>query len=425
MKSMCHQSRRNSPSVIACMPTDSCFATASRMCLSCRARSASALNSPRFALARASCSSAGRKRLPTWSARKGGAVRCAMVTPGGAAAGDWGKEFEAKRRALSTFFRRNAKVGREWDARPAVPGCNHATIPTMHGVIFRIGLAACAVLQASGALAQAYPSQAIKVIVPFTPGTGMDIIARTVGPKLSERVGQPVVIENKPGASGNIGAEMVARSAPDGHTVMITANTMLIAASLYRNVPYDPLTDFSPISLAAWGTLLLTANPRANINSVADLIAQAKASPGKLTYASPGVGTPHHMSMELFKDLTGTNLLHVPYKGSAGRLKPLAVGSAKRHPNAPDVPSLQESGVKGADVDMWYAFMAPKGTPAPVVAKLDSELRAILSLPEIRSNFEKQGLDAASSSPEELNALMRRDYARWAAVIRKNNITAD
>jgi tripartite-type tricarboxylate transporter receptor subunit TctC len=321
----------------------------------------------------------------------------------------------------------------------------------MHRIVFRIALAACAMLPA-GALAQAYPSQPIKVIVPFTPGTGMDIIARTVGPKLSERLGQPIIIENKPGASGNIGAELVARSAPDGHTVMITANTMLIAASLYRNVPFDPLADFSPISLAAWGTLLLTANPKANINSVADLIAQAKANPGKLTYASPGVGTPHHMSMELFKDLTGTNLLHVPYKGSAGaltdllsgevnlgfvpihvamphvkagRLKPLAVGSAKRHPSAPDVPSLQELGVKGAVVDMWYAFMAPKGTPAPVVAKLDAELRAILSLPEIKSNFEKQGMDAASSSPEELNALMRRDYARWATVIKKNNITAD
>src|SRR5206468_4292247 len=166
------------------------------------------------------------------------------------------------------------------------PGCNHATIPSMHGVIVRISLAACAALPAPGALAQAYPSQAVKVIVPFTPGTGMDIIARTVGPKLSERLGQPVVVENRPGASGNIGAEMVARSTPDGHTVMI----------------------------------------KANINSVADLIAQAKASPGKLTYASPGVGTPHHMSMELFKDLTGTNLLHVPYKGSAGALTDLLSG---------------------------------------------------------------------------------------------------
>jgi len=322
----------------------------------------------------------------------------------------------------------------------------------VHRIIFRIGLALCAALPAAGVLAQAYPSQPIKLVVPYTPGTGMDIIARTVGPKLSERLGQPVIVENKPGASGNIGAESVAKSAPDGYTLMVTANTLLIASNLYRSVPFNPLSDFAPISLAAWGTLLLAASPKTNIKSLADLIAQAKANPGKLTYSSPGVGTPHHMSMELLKDLTGVSLLHVPYKGSAGaltdlvsgvidvgfvpihvampfvqggRLTALAVGSAKRQPNAPGIPTLQELGVKGADVDMWYAFMAPKGTPAPVVSKLDSELRAILSLPEIKSNFEKQGMDAASSSPEELNALMRRDYARWAAVIKKNNITAD
>jgi tripartite-type tricarboxylate transporter receptor subunit TctC len=323
----------------------------------------------------------------------------------------------------------------------------------MHRIIFRIGLALCAALPAADVLAQAaYPSQPIKLVVPYTPGTGMDIIARTVGPKLSERLGQPVIVENKAGAGGNIGAESVAKSAPDGYTLMVTANTLLIASNLYRSVPFNPLSDFAPISLAAWGTLLLSASPKTNIKSLAELIAQAKANPGKLTYSSPGVGTPHHMSMELLKDLTGVSLLHVPYKGSAGaltdlvsgvidvgfvpihvampfvqggRLTALAVGSAKRQPNAPGIPTLQELGVKGADVDMWYAFMAPKGTPAPVVAKLDSELRAILSLPEIKSNFEKQGMDAASSSPEELNALMRRDYARWAAIIKKNNITAE
>jgi tripartite-type tricarboxylate transporter receptor subunit TctC len=319
-------------------------------------------------------------------------------------------------------------------------------------VAFRFGLALCAVPWGSGALAQTYPSQPIKFVVPYTPGTGMDIIARTVGPKLSERLGQPVVVENKPGASGNIGAEAVARSAPDGYTVMVTANTLLIASNLYASVPFDPLTDFSPISLAARGTLLLTANPQTGIRSVADLIARAKAEPGKLTYSSPGVGTPHHMSMELFKDLTGTNLLHVPYKGSAGaltdlisgqiatgfvpihvampyvkagRLTPLAVGSAKRHANAPDIPTLQESGVKGAEVDMWYAFMAAKGTPAAIVSKLDSELRAILSTPEIKASFDKQGMDAAASTPEELGALMKRDSARWAEIIRKNNIRAE
>jgi tripartite-type tricarboxylate transporter receptor subunit TctC len=323
----------------------------------------------------------------------------------------------------------------------------------MHRIIFRIGFALCAALPAAGALAQAaYPSQPIRLVVPYTSGTGMDMIARTVGPKLSERLGQPVIVENKPGASGNIGAEAVARSAPDGYTVMVTANTLLIASSLYRSVPFNPLSDFAPISLAAWGTLLLTANPKTNIKSLADLIAQAKANPGKLTYSSPGVGTPHHMSMELLKDLAGLSLLHVPYKGSAGalndlisgeidvafvpihvampfvqagRLNALAVGSAKRHPNAPGIATLQELGIKGADVDMWYAFMAPKGTPAAVVSRLDAELRTILSLPDIKAGFDKQGMDAASSSPEELNALMRRDYARWAAVIKKNNITAD
>ena len=318
--------------------------------------------------------------------------------------------------------------------------------------IFRIGVALGATVLSCGAFAQAWPAQPIRFVVPYTPGTGMDMIARTVGPRLSERLGQPVVVENKPGASGNIGAEAVARSAPDGYTVMVTANTMLIAANLYRNVPYNPLTDFAPISLAAWGTLMLTANPKTNINSVAELIARAKANPGKLTYASPGIGTPHHMSMELFKDLTGTDLLHVPYKGSAGaltdllsgevsvgfvpihvamphikagRLKALAVGSARRHPAAPDLPTLQELGVKGAEVDMWYAFLAPKGTPAPVVARLDAELRSILSLPEVKAGFDKQGMEAASSTPEELNSLMQRDNARWAAVIKKNNITAE
>ncbi len=322
----------------------------------------------------------------------------------------------------------------------------------MHRIIFRIGFAACAVLSAAGALAQAYPSQPIKVIVPFTPGTGMDIIARTVGPKLSERLGQPVVIENKPGASGNIGAEMVARSAPDGHTVMVTGNPLITSPHLYRNVPFEPVTDFAPISLAAYGTMMLVAYPGTKINSVADLIFQAKASPGKLTYASPGVGTPHHMSMELFKDLTGTNLLHVPYKGTAGavtdtlagrinvmfmpihvampfvkagRLEALAVGSAKRHPTAPGLPTLQELGVKGAEVDVWYAYLAPKGTPGAVIDKLGTELRSILALPELKTIFGNQGMDAASSTPAELAALMRREDKLWAAVIRKNNITAE
>ena len=298
----------------------------------------------------------------------------------------------------------------------------------------------------------AYPSRPITFLVPFTPGTGMDMIARTVGPKLSERLGQPVVVENKPGASGNIGAELVARAAPDGYTVMIGANTMLIAASLYKNVPFDPLKDFAPVSQAAYGTLMLVTNTKSGIESVQDLIAKSKAKPGSFTYASPGVGTPHHMSMELMKDLVGIDLLHVPYKGMAGaitdtlsgqisvmfmpihvamphvksgRLKALAVGSAKRNASAPDVPTLTELGIKGADVDMWYPVMLPKGTPAPIVAKLNAEIRAILAMPDVKASLNGQGMDATSSTPEELQALMQRDFARWAAVIKKNNISAE
>jgi tripartite-type tricarboxylate transporter receptor subunit TctC len=316
------------------------------------------------------------------------------------------------------------------------------------GHLFAASLAlACVTAQA-----QQYPSRPIRVIVPFTPGTGMDIIARSVGPKLSDRLGQAVVIDNRPGASGNLGAELVAKSAPDGYTLMISANPLIVAPHLYRNVPYKPLTDFAPISLAAYGTLLLAAHPGAKINSVPDLIAQAKVNPGKITYASPGVGTPHHMSMELLKDLTGTNLLHVPYKGSAGavtdtlggqinvmfipihiamplvksgKLKALAVGSPKRHPSAPDLSTLTEVGIKGADVDMWYGYFGPKSTPAAAVTKLGNELRAILALPEIKTTLANVGMDAASSTPAEFAALMKREDTRWAAIIKKNNITAE
>lgn len=312
-------------------------------------------------------------------------------------------------------------------------------------------LAAAAVTAAAPAAAQGFPSQPIKFVVPFTPGTGMDTIARTVGPKLAERLGQPVVVENRPGASGNIGAEQAAKAPADGHTVLVTANTMLIASHLYKNVPYDPMTDFAPVTLAAWGTLLMTANPKSGIESVADLVARARANPGKITYASPGIGTPHHMSMELFKERTGTDMLHVPYKGSAGaltdllsgevnvgfvpvhvamphikagRLKPLAAGAKQRHPNAPDVPTLDELGFKGVDVEMWYAFYTPKGTPPAVVSKLNAEMRAILGQPEVKAQFDKVGLDVASSSPDDLTRLMQRDGPRWQEVIRKNNITA-
>ncbi len=308
------------------------------------------------------------------------------------------------------------------------------------------------VAAAQAALGQTFPSQNLRLVVPFTAGTGMDTIARAVAPKLAERLGQNVVVQNVPGASGNIGTDQVARANADGYTLLVGANTMLMASQLYANVPFDPLKDFSPISMAAYGSLMLVANPKTGIKTVPDLLAQARAKPGAINYGSPGIGTPHHMAMELFKTHAKLFMLHVPYRGtagytqdllsgeinvgflpvhiaqgfvSAGKLNALAVGSSKRHPVAPQVATLEELGQKGVEVDMWYAFMAPAKTPAPVVARLNAEISAILKLPEVASLLGRAGLDAVSSSPEELGRVMRKDYPRWGEVIRTNGIKAE
>ena len=312
--------------------------------------------------------------------------------------------------------------------------------------------AVASVLFASATFAQSYPFQPIKVIVPYTPGTGMDTIARVTGTKLAARLGQPVVVENRPGASGNIGAAMVAKAPADGHTLMVSANTMLMAASIYKSVPYDVVQDFTPITMAAYGTMALVASTSSSIDSIPALVQRAKANPGKMTYGSPGVGTPHHLAMELFKDVTGTEILHVPYKGTAGavtdllagqidlmffpvhtaaphvkagKLKALAVGSARRHPAAPDVPTLREVGVPNVEVEAWYAFFAPKGLPPQILDRLNSELRTILAEPDVRDTLNKSGLDISSSTPAELRTIVEQDFPRWAAVIRKNNITME
>jgi tripartite-type tricarboxylate transporter receptor subunit TctC len=304
-----------------------------------------------------------------------------------------------------------------------------------------------------GAAAQsAYPAQTLKIIVPFTPGTGMDTIARVVAPRLSERLGQPVVVQNQPGASGNIGAEAVAKSNPDGYTVLMGANTMLMASQMYKNVGFDPVKDFAPVSMAAYGSLMLVANPKTGIKSLADLIKEAQAKPGAISFGSPGVGTPHHMAMELFKLESNTFMLHVPYRGSAGytqdllggelnvgflpvhiaqgfvksgRLNALALGSTKRHPVAPDVPTFEEVGVKRIDVDLWYAFFVPSKTPAAVITRLNTEMAAILRQPEVKDILGKAGMDASASSPAELAAIVTKDYPRWGTVIRSKQITAD
>ena len=319
-------------------------------------------------------------------------------------------------------------------------------------ITLKLLLTLAGALCAAQAPAQSFPVQTVRMLVPFTAGTGMDTIARVVAPRLAERLGQSVVVQNIPGASGNIGSDQVAKAAPDGYTLLVGANTMLMASQLYANVPFDPLKDFAPVSMAAYGTLMLVANPKTGIKDVKTLLEQSRARPGSITYGSPGIGTPHHMAMELLKVQAKLFMLHVPYRGTAGytqdllsgeinvgflpvhiaqgfvaagRLNALAVGSAKRHPVAAAVPTLQELGQKGVDVDMWYAVLAPAKTPVPVLNRLNTEIGAILKLPEVREQLGRAGLDAASSSPDELMSIMQKDYPRWGEVIRTNGIKAE
>jgi len=292
----------------------------------------------------------------------------------------------------------------------------------------------------------------LRLIVPFTPGTGIDLIARTVGPRLGERLGRAVVVENRAGASGNIGTEAVVRAAPNGSTLLVSVNTLVMNRSLYPNLPFDPVKDLVPVSLTSWGQLLLVANPRTGFKTVADLVAAAKRRPGRINYGSPGIGTPHHLSMELFKSTTGVFLTHIPYRGTGpavtdllggqidvmflpihvalpqirvGRLVALGIGSDKRHALLPQVPTLAEAGAGKVNVDMWYGIFAPPGTPADYVTRLNHELKDILASPEIRTSFETQGMDPATSTPEEFRQLVERDAERWAQLIRAQHIQSE
>src|SRR6478609_5098181 len=293
-----------------------------------------------------------------------------------------------------------------------------------------------AAAQVPAASPQAQAQAPLRLIVPFTPGTGIDLIARTIGPKLGERLGRPVVVDNRAGASGNIGTEAVVRSRPDGQTLLVSVNTLVMNASLYPRLPFDPVKDLVPVSLTSWGQLLLVANPKAGFTSAGDLIKAAKANPGRINYASPGVGTPHHLSMELFKATNGVFLTHIPYRGTAGavtdllggqvdtmflpihvalphvkagKLVALGIGSEQRHPLLPDVPTLAEAKAGKVNVDMWYGIFAPNGTSPEFVARLNHELKDILASPEVRTAFQTQGMDPAASSPEEFRKLVAQD----------------
>jgi len=296
-----------------------------------------------------------------------------------------------------------------------------------------------------------YPNRPVKLVVPFTPGTGIDILARVFAQKLQDRMKNPVIVENRPGASGNIGTEAVAKAPADGYTLLMTATTIVQSAVLHKSVPYDPKA-MTPIGIAAIGNLSLVAHPSVAARTVGELVALAKAQPGKLNYASPGNATPHHLAMELLKLHFGLQLVHVPYKGTAGavtdilggqvqlmflpvhvalpqvlqgKLNMLASGGAQRSPVTPGVPSLAEAGVRDIDVDIWYALLGPAGLPSEVVALLNAELAAILRDADTRAGLLKQGLSPQTGTPADLAKLIDTDLERWGRVVREARITAD
>lgn len=307
-------------------------------------------------------------------------------------------------------------------------------------------------LASPAARAQGLGSNPITIVVPFTPGTGIDILARAIGDRLRARWNQPVVADNKPGASGNIGAQAVARAAPDGHTLLMTVNAFVMNPHLYKQVPYDPVANFTPIIEVATGDLVLVTHPSLGVTNVKGLVAAAQAAGGKVDYASPGVGTPQHLAMELFKQKAGVSLNHVPYRGSAGavqdvvaghvkvmfmpvhtampfarnsQINVLAIGSAKRSPQAPDVPTLAEAGFIGTEVDLWYGLLAPSGTPAEIVSKLNAEVNQILHEPALVETLRAQGLVAVGGTPADFAKLIAADLARWGEVVKAAKISAD
>ena len=302
------------------------------------------------------------------------------------------------------------------------------------------------------ALAQEqWPSRPVHIVVPYTPGTGADILARVLGPKLAERTKAAAVVDNKPGATGNIGADFVAKSAPDGYTLLLTATSFTTNPAL-RPAPFDPVKDFAPVALLATGALGVYVNPKVAAKSMREFIDLAKKQPGKLYYSSPGNGGPQHLAMELLKLDTKIDIVHVPYKGAggaiadlvgghvqamvsalqtvaphvqAGRLRMLGVMSAKRADAFPDVPTLREQGLPDLEVETWYAMFAPAGTPAPIVARLNKDLNEFLKESDVRDVLEKQGLVPGGGTPQVLGERVRMELARWTRVVKAAGIKAD
>ena len=319
--------------------------------------------------------------------------------------------------------------------------------------ILAVLLGVVATVVASQVFAQAWPAKPIKWVVPFAPGGTTDILARTIGDKLAIALGQPVIIENKPGAGGGLGADFVAKAAPDGYTILGgTISTNAINASLYKDLPYDPVKDFIPITLIARVPNMLVVNNDVPVKTVAELIALMKKSPGKYTFASSGNGTSQHLSGELFKGMAGVDMQHIPYKGSppalqdvmggnvtmtfdnittawtlakGGKLRALAVTTAKRSPAAPDVPTIGEAGVIGYEIGSWQGVFAPVGTPPAIVKRLNTEIVKIINSPEVQDKLLALGAEPVGNSTEEFTAFVKTEVVKWGDVVKKSGARVD
>ncbi|MEQ1772907.1 MAG: tripartite tricarboxylate transporter substrate binding protein [Burkholderiales bacterium] len=309
-----------------------------------------------------------------------------------------------------------------------------------------VALAVVVAVLAPTTIAQTYPAKPIRIIVMYGPGSTIDIMARLIAPKLNEALGQPVIVENRPGAGGAIGMDMAAKAPPDGHTLTIGATGPSVTNPLlYPKTPFDPIRDFAYISLIATGPAVIAVHPSIPAKHVKDLVALAKARPGQLNYGSPGVGTSPHLAGELFKLVTATRIVHVPYKGNAeaitdllggqisivftgvppviplmqaGKLKLLATTGDKRITTIPDLPTISESGYPGAAMGIWYGLVAPAATPKDILARLHKEIIRIQTLPDIRERFVQLGTESTTSTPDQFTALVRDELAKWGKVIR-------
>jgi tripartite-type tricarboxylate transporter receptor subunit TctC len=315
-----------------------------------------------------------------------------------------------------------------------------------------LALLALPILGGGIAQSQSYPDKSVRLILPFGAGGSVDVLSRMLGEQLSKRWGQTVVYDNRPGAGGNLAAELAAKSPADGYTLFVIAAAYTVNATLYKNLPFDPNKDLIPVAMIGATQNVLSVNPSVPAKTVAELTALAKAKPGEINYSSTGVGTSGHMTMELYKTLADVNLTHVPYKnfgqamtelmggfvkvatpsipGSighfrAGRLRPLAVTGTRRSPALPDTPTMQEAGVKGYDATTWYAVLAPAGTPKEIVAKINGDIAEALKDPALRAKITKRSIEPEAMTPQELGNFMNAEIAKWAKVIKAADIKVE